>query len=271
MPSRKQLREDQRLTRPTNGHHWITRVIGVIAVTVLLFCSLAQTTILNERFMTKELINSNLASEVQNDVNASLSGYGIQGNVITVQQTNKLLKQGIHQIYQGKPIQLDTSDVTSSLQNQAGNTLAKYGISSTVISNAPTSTINSQVATVLNHRLNTQDVAELEDGIHIARVIAMIGLAVSIIILVLIAVRSAFARSIVADFRWITIVSGLLSAALLSAIKPENYASDYASFASVITQTGHSILKIGWQMVCVDLVIAGLLLIMGLVFKRFRA
>ncbi|WP_295729949.1 hypothetical protein [uncultured Limosilactobacillus sp.] len=271
MPSRKQLRDAKQSGMPVQSHHWVTRLVGTIALIILLFCSLAQTTVLNERFMTKELVNSSLANEVQNDINANLSSYGIQGRIVTTDQTNKLLKQAIHQVYQDEPIQLNTSDVVNSIQNRAGNTLSKYGISSSLVNSVPTSSISNQLASILNNRLNTKDVAKLENDIHVARTITIIGLVTSIIILVLLAVRGMVTKSIVADFRWMTLISGIVSVGVLSLIKPANYASSYASFSSSIMQVSRSILKIGWQMVCIDIIIAVLLFIIGLFFKRGRA
>ncbi len=271
VPSRKQLRDAKQSGMPVQSHHWVTRLVGTIALIILLFCSLAQTTVLNERFMTKELVNSSLANEVQNDINANLSSYGIQGRIVTTDQTNKLLKQAIHQVYQDEPIQLNTSDVVNSIQNRAGNTLSKYGISSSLVNSVPTSSISNQLASILNNRLNTKDVAKLENDIHVARTITIIGLVTSIIILVLLAVRGMVTKSIVADFRWMTLISGIVSVGVLSLIKPANYASSYASFSSSIMQVSRSILKIGWQMVCIDIIIAVLLFIIGLFFKRGRA
>ena len=271
VPSRKQLRELNQGSSVQNKHHWGTRLLGICAVIVLLFCSFAQATVLSERFMVKELTNSGLAREVRNDVNASLASYGIQGDVITTSQTNQLLKQAIHQIYQGKPLQLDTSDVANTVQNSAGNTLAKYGVSSSLISDVPTSSINNQVSTIINNRLNTSDVKKLETGIHVARVGSIIGLVVSIIVLLLIVIRDVFSKAIIADFRWITLLSGILSAFGLSLIKPERYASDYASFSEVINEIGHAILKVGWQMIMVDLGLAIFLFIIAFVFNRRKA
>ena len=271
VPSRKQLRELNQGSSVQKKHHWGTRLLGICAVIVLLFCSFAQATVLNEQFMVKELTNSGLAREVQNDVNASLASYGIQGDVITTSQTNQLLKQAIHQIYQGKPLQLDTSDVANAVQGRVGNTLAKYGVSSSLTNDVPTSSINSQVSTIINNRINTTDVAKLENGIHVARVGSIIGLVVSIIVLLMIVIRDIFAKALIADFRWITLLSGILSAFSLSLLKPERYAHNYASFAEVINEIGHAILKVGWQMIMVDLGLAIFLFIIAFVFNRRKA
>ena len=161
--------------------------------------------------------------------------------------------------------------MANAVQGRVGNTLAKYGVSSSLTNDVPTSSINSQVSTIINNRINTTDFAKLENGIHVARVGSIIGLVVSIIVLLMIVIRDIFAKALIADFRWITLLSGILSAFSLSLLKPERYANNYASFAEVINEIGHAILKVGWQMIMVDLGLAIFLFIIAFVFNRRKA
>lgn len=273
LPSRKQYRE-RAVSQPAKvAHHWVTTIIGICAAVVLLFSSLLQTTVLNENFMTDQITSSQVGQEVKNDINASFSSYGINGQLITTKQVNQLVKQAVHQVYAGKAIHLDTSEIMDGVQGRASNTLSSYGVPSTVINKLPTGALNDQVSSIINSRINTQEVTELENGIRLARVITITGLIIAVLMLLLIVVRTWLTRTVTRDFRWITLVSGIVSAGLLIMVKPvlNSYASDYASYSAVINQISSAILKVGWQMVLVDLGLALVLWVISLVFHRRRA
>lgn len=272
LPSRKQYRKST--VQPVRvAHHWGTTVLGVIAAVVLLVCALAQTTVLNESFMVNQIASSQVGQEVKNDINASLSSYGIDDQIITTKQTNRLLKQAVHQIYEGKNIRLDMSGVMGNVEDKAGNTLSSYGVPSSVINSLPTGSLNDQVSSIVNSRINNDDVTELEGWLRTLRLVTIIGLILSVIVLLLIVIRDAVAKTVVRDFRWVTLLSGIVSAGLVMVIKPvlQSYASDYASFSNVINQISGAILNVGWQMVLVDLGLAVVLFIISLVFHHHKA
>lgn len=272
MPSRREYRAENKKPKATRKH-WLSTIVGVIAAVVLFACLFVHTTILNESYMSTEIINSGVGKQVKNSLNASLSSYGIDEQIITTKQTNKLLKQGIKQIYQGKPVKLDYSEVLDGLENKADNTLSSYGLPSSLISELPTGSLNSQVSSALNSKINTQQIQEVESDIKLANGLTITGIVVSVVVLVLIAVRNLISRTIIRDFRWITLISGIISAALLSTVKPlvQNYSADMASFSSVVQKITDDVVQVGWQMVLVNLVIAGVLFIISFIFHRRRA
>ena len=51
----------------------------------------------------------------------------------------------------------------------------------------------------------------------------------------------------------------------------QSYAQDFASFANVIHEISTNILKIGWQMVMVDIVVAVILFIISFFLRRRRS
>ncbi len=253
--------------------HWLTTLLGVLASVVLFICALAQTTVLNEQYMTNEIISSSVSSQIKSDVNSSLSSYGIDTNVINDQQTRKILKQVIHQVYEGKNVHISVDNIINDNESKLSETLSGYGVPSSVISQLPTGSINDQISSIINSRLNNDEIQELETGIKIARVSTLIGLVISVVILLLIVIRNLFSRTIIRDFRWITLIGGGIAAGILIMTKPvvQSYAQDFASFANVIQEISTNILKIGWQMVMVDIVVAVILFIISFFLRRRRS
>ncbi|WP_251547162.1 hypothetical protein [Limosilactobacillus caecicola] len=272
MPSRMEYRQQVQPVE-TPKHHWGTTIIGALAVVLLVICALAKATVLNEKFVEQQVTSSAVSAEVKNDLNASLASYGLSGGVITTKQTRQLLKQATRQVYQGKRLHLDMSSVSNSLENKAVGVLSSYGVSSSVLSSLPTGSVNDQVSTIINNRINSEAITNLENGLRLGRLLNLTGLIISIIILMLIVMRSWFTKTLVRDFRWITLLGGLGSALLLVSARPviHSLQVDYASFSTVINQVSNAILKVGWQMVIVDLVLAIVLWMVSLFLRGHRS
>lgn len=272
LPSRVEYRHQNKQEHDV-PKHWLTTILGVVAAIVLLICALAQTTILNEQYMTNEIVNSSVSNQIQNDINSSLSSYGLDTNVISGQQTRKILKQVIHQVYQGKNVRVNVENIVDDNESRLSETLSSYGLPSAVINQLPTGSINEQISSVVNGRINNDQLHELETGITIARASTLAGLVVSVVVLLLIVIRNLFSRTIIRDFRWITFYSGVIFACFLIMIKPviKSYSQDFASFANVIHEISANILKIGWQMVAVDIGLAIILFIISFFLGRRRS
>lgn len=272
MSSRRQYRESEAQTKSA-PKHWLSTFIGIIAAVVLFMCLFARSTVLNENFMSNEIVSSNVGKQVRNDINASLSSYGIDEDVISTKQANQLLQQGLKQVYAGKPVRLDFSSVLGNLEGRASSTLSSYGVPSSVISQLPTGSLNSQVSATLNSRINNQQIQQVEDALKMANSVTISGIVISVILLVLIAVRDLVGRTVVRDFRWITLISGMISAGFLAMVKPlvHGYSADFASFATVISKITTDVVRVGWHMVLVDLALAIILFIISLIFYRRKA
>lgn len=272
VPSRMKYRKQVQQSNNT-PKHWLTTVLGIIAAVVLFVCALAQTTVLNEQYMTNQIVSSTVSDQIQNDINSSLSSYGIDTQVINTKQTRKILKQVVHQVYEGKSIHINIEDVMNNDESKLGNTLSSYGVPSALISQLPTGSVNEQISSVVNNRLNNSEIQQLETSIKIARVVTFAGLIISVAILLLIVIRNLFSKTIIRDFRWITLLSSGIFALLLMATKKiiQGYSSDMASFANVIHNISENVLSIGWQMVMVDIGLSIVLFIISLVLSRQRS
>lgn len=272
MPSRREFRTVQQHSTAV-PKHWLSTLVGIIAAVVLMVCLFVHSTVLNQQFMSTEVVHSSMAKQVKNDINASLSSYGIDEQIVTTKQTNKLLTQGIKQIYQGKPVKLNFASVLGGLEDRADNTLAGYGLPESLISQLPTGSLNSQISATLNSRINGTQVQQVENAIKTGNRITIAGIMISVVILVLVAVRDLFSRTVLRDFRWITLISGLIMVVLILMIQPlvQSYSADLASFQNVIKQITADTIKVGWQMVAVDLTLAVVLWLVSFIFHRQKA
>lgn len=78
----------------------------VIAIAVLL-----NATVLDADFAADELADSPISTQLQEEVNGSLSEYGVSGSLLTTKETHRLVRQAVKQVYAGKSIKLDLTNV----------------------------------------------------------------------------------------------------------------------------------------------------------------
>lgn len=206
MTSRESLRRQTQQQPAANPRkHWLTTLIGILAGIVLLVCLLLNTTLLSENFVAQEVTHSSLGSQIQSEINDSFNAYGMSGEVISQQQTNRLLKTAIRQVYAGENIHLDVSDVVNNVENNAGNALGGYSLPS-----AFSSSINNQVSSIVNSRINSSQLTSLESDVRLARHMVIMGLIISVAVLLIVAIYDLSTGTLLRDFRWICLLSGLL-------------------------------------------------------------
>lgn len=269
MASRSEYRNEKKLDASKPHKHWIGTIFGIIAGLVLFTSLLINSTILNESFMTKQITRSSVVNTVHSEVNSSLSSYGINQEILTTAQTKKIVKQITHEVYNDQTIHINVSSILGNVEGKASSELSQYGISSDIINSLPTGSVNSQISTIINSRLNSSSLQNLEVAIKSARIITITLMIVAVIVLLLICIRNVFTNTVVRDFRWITLFTGILSAAILMIAKNfvNDYTVEYASYKTSILQISNAVLQIGWQMVIVILVISIVLFGLSVVFK----
>ena len=269
-----QIRQQQVAPKPAKAiRHWLIKLVGILAMVILFVCSLARTTILNEHYMAREIDHTEVSEQLKNDVNASLASYGIDNDIVTEKQASKLLKQAVHQVYRGETIHLDFDDVLENLEGQTTATLSNFGVPSSVIKDLPTESLNTQLSSSINSRINGEEIQEVESELKLARALTLCGLIASIVILLLIVIIDWFSQMIVSDFKWIVLIGALLNGGLLLIAKPiaMSFAQDYASYQQVIMKICQDVFKTGWQIVIVEIVLAIVLLIISLSFHHRKA
>lgn len=273
MISRESLRKQAPPTPlPVPRRHWVSTLLGIFAMLVLMLCLLMNTTVLNEKFVAREVTQSTVGSEIQSEINSSLSTYGIEGETITKKQTNELLSTAVKQVYSGQPIKLDLSDILSNLEDGTTSTLSNYGVPSE-LKNSVTDSVNSEVTNIINSRINTPAVNQFESQIKLAKTLMIIGLVVSVALLFIIALYDLFSHTLLRDFRWITIVAGGLFALLLSFFKPliVSAVSTDVTMKSLATPIVNDIIRQG-NFLSLGIIVVGLiLLVLSIVMKRRSA
>ena len=205
MTSRESLRKQSQQPAAQPRKHWLTTLLGVVAGIVLLVCLLLNTTLLNENFVAQEVTRSSLGSQIQSEINDSFNSYGMSGEVISQKQTNRLLRTAIRQVYAGENIHLDVSDVVNNVENNASDALGGYSLPTTF-----SNSINDQVSSIVNSRINSSQLTNFESDIRIARHIVIAGLVISVTVLLCIAIYDLMTGTLLRDFRWICLLSGLL-------------------------------------------------------------
>jgi membrane-anchored glycerophosphoryl diester phosphodiesterase (GDPDase) len=84
--------------------HFLYCLWGVICVTLLGLTLLINSTLLNVNFVKEEVTSSSLESVMLNQVNSSLTQYGISTSVLKKSDTDKLINQAIDQVYAGEKL-----------------------------------------------------------------------------------------------------------------------------------------------------------------------
>lgn len=267
---RKQAQPDVSTTKPRR--HWVSTVVGILAMLVMMFCLLLNTTVLNEEFVANEITQSTVGSEIQSQINSSLSQYGVAGETITKKQTNELLKTAVKQVYSSQSIKLDLSDILNNLEDGANDTLSNYGVSDE-LKNSVTDSVNTEVTNIINSKINTPAVAQFESRIKLAKTLVIVGLIASVAILFMVALYDLFTHTLLRDFRWIMIISGSLFAVFLNWLKPliTSAISTDVTMNSLATPIVNDILKQG-NWLTIGVVAIGLILFaMSLLIRRRMA
>lgn len=267
---RRQAQPEVKASKPRR--HWISTVIGILAMLIMMGCLLLNTTVLNEEFVAREITQSAVGKEIQSQINSSLSQYGVAGETITKKQTNELLRTAVKQVYSGRPIKLDLSDVLSNLEDGTTNTLSNYGVSSD-LRNSVTDSVNTEVTNIINSQINTPAVAQFESRIKLAKTLVVVGLIASVAVLFMVALYDLFAHTLLRDFRWIMLISGSLFAVFLNWLKPliTNAISSDVTMNSLATPIVNDILRQG-NLLTVGVVVIGLVLfVMSLIIRRRMA
>lgn len=227
MTTRSELRAHQREEEdpsidPTpvkHQHHLMFRLWGTLLLTLLLLAVLLNSTLLSKNFVKHEITTSSLETVMLDQVNSSLTQYGISTSVLQKSETDKLVNQAVDQVYAGEKINLDLSPVVNNVGSAVNSELAQYGISSSMLPAQSTATVTANVNSAVNKQLNTPAVAQLTTGIKVARVVVNIVLLVSLVLLVVMIVKSIWQHHLISSFSWVSFLSLLLFAVVVNSIR----------------------------------------------------
>lgn len=154
---------------------WI-RVLMIICGLLLFLTFSAKQTVFNVNYVQSQVVKSNAASTINQQVNTQLQQAGIQQtNLIPDNVINDELKSMIGEFYAGEEVKLDQSIITEEVNANIGMSgMIQQGIVSIIV---------NQVANIFNSQLDTQklthyagQVAKLQKLNQIMMAISAVGL-----------------------------------------------------------------------------------------------
>ncbi|MGX6473036.1 hypothetical protein [Pediococcus pentosaceus] len=154
---------------------WI-RVLMIICGLLLFLTFSAKQTVFNVNYVQSQVVKSNAASTINQQVNTQLQQAGIQQtNLIPDNVINDELKSMIDEFYAGEEVKLDQSIITEEVNANIGTSgMIQQGIVSIIV---------NQVANIFNSQLDTQklthyagQVAKLQKLNQIMMAISAVGL-----------------------------------------------------------------------------------------------
>lgn len=268
--SREELRRQQQTTSSAQqGHHFGMIFLGTIVAVIAAICLFLNLTVLNSDFAADELADSAVSTQIQSQVNDSVSQYGFSGKILTLSETKGLVRQAVKQVYAGKEINLDLSQVEKRWENQINAGLNTFGLSTSLVPSTITDSLKSQVSTEVNENLNTSEVKTASRDIYTAKTIVNLLLGISSLILLIMAIWSLLRRYFVQSFSWIVTWTTLLMILVMAVLRPGllKLASSYPDYASTIVQVTSAVIERGWQIIAV-MVIVGIALWIVRVLKH---
>ncbi|MDC2837186.1 hypothetical protein PO148_05310 [Limosilactobacillus mucosae] len=267
--SREEMRRQQKQTaapvKKPHPHHFWASFLGVLLTLIIAVGLLLNATVLNADFAADELADSPISTQLKEQVNSSLSEYGVSGSLLTTKETKRLVKQAVKQVYAGKNIKFDLTNIEKRLQSKVDDELGAYGLSTSMLPDSATSQFNSQLTNQVNQKLNTSEVQTAAKTITTIKTVVNVMLIISGIALAVLMVWSLFTHCFLQIFSWSTTWTAALYFGLVWLIKLgiAQAAQTEPDYASTIVKIGNDVLIKGWQM-------AWLLLILALVWWLWR-
>lgn len=256
---RQKQQADASVKQPRH-HHFGATFLGILLTMVIAIAVLLNATVLDADFAADELADSPISTQLQEEVNDSLSEYGVSGSLLTTKETHRLVRQAVKQVYAGKSIKLDLTNVEKRLQSKVDDELGSYGLSTSLLPSSATSEFNQKLTNQVNQKLNTDEVQTAAKTITTVKTVVNVLLAISGLALAVLIVWSLFKHCFLAVFGWSTAWSAGLYFGFVWLIKLgiNQAAQEQPDYASTIATIGNDVLTRGWR-------IAWLLLVLALV------
>lgn len=228
--AKRQQEEEQTELAPTEqvepapapaktGHHLFFRFWGIVFVTLLSLALLLNGTLLNKDFVKHEITTSSLETVMLDQVNSSLTQYGIPTTALQKSDADKLVEQAVDQVYSGQKISLDLTPVVNNVNSSVNSQLAQFGLSTSMLPAGSSATVAGNLNAAVNNQLNTPQVTGLITGIKIAKAVVNITLLVSAIMLVVLVIKAILQHHGLASFSWISLLGMVVLLAVIAAIK----------------------------------------------------
>lgn len=104
------------------------------------------------------------------------------------------------------------------MNSSVNSQLAQYGLSTSMLPAGSSSAIAGNINSMVNIQLNTPEVAQLINGIKIAKTVVNIILVISIISLVILILKGLWQHHLIGSFRWICLWGTVLYTGIVMTI-----------------------------------------------------
>lgn len=240
---------------PVRSHHFFN-FWGTVFLVFFALSMVLNATLLNPKFILREVRDSVVETTITDQVNGALQRYGVPTSLLTDKDTDHLLSQAVNQVYAGKSIHLDLSRVTQRAGTTADSELAQYGLAG--VGSAVSADLTQNVNNVVNSQLNTPVVSRLASGIHLTKLVTnaiFMVTGIGLLILIVLAILGRhFAQSFSRIGVWTVIIDGLICGAI-GKLAPQ-LAADQPDYAAFVAQLSTAFMHTAWAILGPILVVA---------------
>lgn len=243
---------------PARQTHWKTVVGLVICLWALLVSFWLYRTILNKNFATAEVKQTVVADQLNQEVDNVLADYAVPRSVLTKQESVKLTKQAVTDVYNNQSINLDLSSVTDRLESSVSEMAGNYGVDVNSVAGSSLNALTNQLNSTVNQRVNTQQVKVFTHQLHVAKLVNMAVLAASGVLTIVLLVSAVVKRGFLSISSWaLTITSVLFAVSILtSGSIARQFSRAIPDFSSSIVAVWGDVSRFGWSLVALVVVLA---------------
>lgn len=279
MTSREEYRQQQSAAENQQNYdeavtprlaHWKT-VIGLAAcLWVLLVSFWLYRTILSKEFAAEEVKQTVVADQLNQEVDNVLASYAVPRSVLTKQESVKLARQAVKNVYDNQAINVDMSSVTDRLESSVSSLAGNYGVDVSSVAGSSLNALTNQLNSAVNQRLNTQQVKTFTKQLHLAKVVNIAVLSISGILTIVLLVSALLKRNLIPIVSWsLTIVSLLAAGSIMvSGSVARQFSQAVPDFSSSIISVWGDVAQFGWHLVILTVVLAAVCWIARIIVAR---
>lgn len=269
MQSRESLHQTKQVSQPAR-HHRLFNFIGIILLTIFLLASVANQTVMNEKFVAKQIAKSDIGTEIVTDVNNSASQYGLDEKIMTKKIANELIEDAVGDVYADREISIDFTPVYNRVDKLVNDKLSDVGYSGTGLSSSLKSELQSGLNSIINQQMNTSELTNLEGELASAKTILSVLWAGSGILLVIMAIYALIRRFLLQGLGWISLIGGVFSLLFLkvATVTGSDILSSQSSLSSLSPDLPNSIFGTGLVYGLGFIIVGAVLLVVSRLFKK---
>lgn len=279
MTSREEYRQQQSAAENQQNYdeavaprraYWKT-VIGLAAcLWVLLVSFWLYRTILSKEFAAEEVKQTVVADQLNQEVDNVLASYAVPRSVLTKQESVKLARQAVKNVYDNQAINVDMSSVTDRLESSVSSLAGNYGVDVSSVAGSSLNALTNQLNSAVNQRLNTQQVKTFTKQLHLAKVVNIAVLSISGILTIVLLVSALLKRNLIPIVSWSLTIVSLLAACfiMVSGSVARQFSQAVPDFSSSIISVWSDVAQFGWHLVILTVVLAAVCWIARIIVAR---